>query len=315
MFSIGYRTVKTAIGAALALAIAQWMDLDFYVSAAIITILCISITKKSSLRLSWQRFAACMLGLFLSFSLFELLGYHPLTLGLLLLVFIPLAVRLGLKEGIVTSVVIILHIYTLKTISISIFINEIFLITIGIGIALIMNMYIPSVEGEVKKLQAQIEGNFKIILNEIANYLKNPNSIWDGKEITETVVFLKKAQDLSLKNIENHVLRYEDKYYNYFKMREKQFEIIERILPFVSSLDDTVIQGLKIAEFLESLSEAVARENNTNYFLNKLNEMRREFESMLLPQTRKEFEIRSSLFYVMTELEQYLYIKDSLKHK
>ena len=48
-FSIGYRTLKTAIGAAIAIAVAQFFDLQFYTAAGILTILSVQPTKKKSL--------------------------------------------------------------------------------------------------------------------------------------------------------------------------------------------------------------------------------------------------------------------------
>lgn len=50
MLKIGYRTVKTAIGTASAIALAQWLHLENFASAGIITILCIQVTKKSRCR-------------------------------------------------------------------------------------------------------------------------------------------------------------------------------------------------------------------------------------------------------------------------
>ncbi|MBQ9999250.1 aromatic acid exporter family protein, partial [Bacillus subtilis] len=50
MFKIGYRTIKTALGTALAIYISQLLHLQNYASAGIITILCIQITQKRSLQ-------------------------------------------------------------------------------------------------------------------------------------------------------------------------------------------------------------------------------------------------------------------------
>ncbi|EUJ32989.1 hypothetical protein MFLO_05220 [Listeria floridensis FSL S10-1187] len=44
---IGLRTLKTAFGAALAILIAEWLKLDYAVSAGVITVLSIQNTKKS----------------------------------------------------------------------------------------------------------------------------------------------------------------------------------------------------------------------------------------------------------------------------
>ncbi|MGB6409277.1 MAG: aromatic acid exporter family protein, partial [Planococcus donghaensis] len=60
-FSIGYRTMKTALGVAIAIYLAQLLQLDYYVSAGILTILCIQPTKKKSIRAAFSRFIASLI--------------------------------------------------------------------------------------------------------------------------------------------------------------------------------------------------------------------------------------------------------------
>jgi uncharacterized membrane protein YgaE (UPF0421/DUF939 family) len=95
-------------------------------------------------------------------------------------------------------------------------------------------------------------------------------------------------------------------------MREKQFELLERMLPIVSSLHLQVPQGEQIADFLEHLSDRIHPGNTAYIFLDKLKEMREEIRKTALPQTREEFEIRASLFYLLNEIERYLFIKHNL---
>lgn len=309
MFKIGYRTMKTALGAALAIAIAQGFGLNFYVSAGILTILCIQKTRRQSVRLSGQRFLACIIGMIYGAAIFELIGYNPLALAILLLLFIPTVVFLKSQEGIASSSVIILHLYTLGEVSIPIILNEFAIIIIGIGMALLMNWYMPSVEKDLEKIQKGIEDNYKKIFQQFSTYLRAGDNNWDGKEITETATLLKKGKDVALYNVENHLLRYNDQYYHYFKMREKQFDIIERMMPLISSLDNTVVQGEKIADFLEELSKEVGPRMAAINFLERLYELQDQFKEMELPKDREEFEIRSSLFSFVKEIEQYLVIK------
>ncbi|MFD2704336.1 aromatic acid exporter family protein [Salibacterium lacus] len=312
-WKIGYRTVKTSVGAALSIFIAQLLSLEFYVSAGIITILCISVTKKESMRDSWERFVACLIGIVFAAVLFEGFGYHFVSVAILFLLFIPTAVALGVRRGVVTSAVIILHLYTFENISTSIIVNEMLLIVIGIGIALIMNMYMPSRENDLIWKQVHLEDCFREIWREFAVYLKDGEVSWDGKEIAEAASIIEEAKGMALNNIENHFLRNDDYFYHYFKMREKQFDVIKRILPFISSLDRTVIQGKKMALFLQELSEGVSPGNTAEYFLNQLHALKEEIQEMELPKTREEFEVRSSLFYILNELESYLLVKKRFK--
>ncbi|MFC7370472.1 aromatic acid exporter family protein [Fictibacillus iocasae] len=312
-FKIGYRTLKTALGAAAAIWIAQMLELEFYSSAGILTILCIKITKKRSLISSWERILACLIGIVIASVIFSIIGYHPAALALLFLLFIPVAVSFKAKEGIITSSVIILHLYSVKKLSWDIISNELALIAIGVGTALAANLYMPSMERELKKLQQEIEVKFKLIFHEFYLYLHLDSHDWDGKEITECAALIKKAKSLAFRDVENHFARYENEYYHYFKMREKQFEIIEQMLPIISSIDKSYIQGEKLGLFCESLSEGVHPGNTAVLFLNRLQQMRHEFREMPLPKTREEFETRSKLFFLLNEVEQYLEIKKTFK--
>ena len=312
-FSIGYRTIKTALGTTIAILLAQFLGLDNYVSAGILTILCIKVTKKKSVRASWDRILACLIGIGFSFLFFEGLFYHPVSIGLLLIFFIPTAVMVKAQDGIVSSTVIILHIYSAGQMTIHLILNEIGIIVIGIGVALLMNLYMPSLENRLLAYQQCIEEKFREIMNEIVVYLRTSDNSWEGKELTETAKLIEEAKTLAFRDVENHFLRNENLYYHYFKMREKQFEVIERILQLVASLPVTVIQSKMIANFIEELADYISPGEVPINFLDSLLEMRNTFENMELPKTREEFEVRAALLQLTKELELYLVLKQSFK--
>ena len=137
--------------------VAQLLGLQFFAAAGIITILCIKPTKKQSLKTAGERFLACLIGLVTAGIIFETFGYHPWLLSVVLLVIIPVCVRLKIADGIVSSFVIVLHLYIFKTISVPIVLNELALIAIGVGFALLMNLYMPSLDRELQRYQEQIE--------------------------------------------------------------------------------------------------------------------------------------------------------------
>lgn len=309
MFKIGYRTIKTAIGASIAIFIAQLLQLENFASAGILTILCVQVTKKKSLRSSWDRFLACILAIVFSFIFFETIGYNALSVGVLLLFFIPTLVMLNAKEGIVTSAVVLFHFFSARSITIDLILNELVVISIGIGVALLVNLYMPSVEKELQRYQARIEEKFAVIFQEMIQYLRLQDYSWDGKELTETEELLASAKSLAFRDVENHFLRNENQYYNYFKMREKQFESISRMLPILTIITHSVEQGKMIADFIEEVSDSIHPGNTVVKFLGKLEEMKKEFILMELPETREEFEARAALLVLLKEFEQYLLIK------
>ncbi|MFJ5715625.1 aromatic acid exporter family protein [Neobacillus sp. NPDC093127] len=312
-YRIGYRTIKTAAGTAISILIAQQLGLHNFASAGILTILCIQVTKRRSLRTSWDRFLACVLAMPFSAVFFEGIAYHPLVIGVMLVFFIPTLVMLKAKDGVVTSSVIILHIYMAHNISLANFLNELGVISVGIGVALLINLYMPSIEKILGDYQRKIEENFKIIFYEMVRYLRTGESDWEGKEITESARLLDEAKMLALRDMENHFLREENIYFHYFKMREKQFEIIERVLPIVTSITSKVTQGKMIADFLVELSENIHPGNTAHLYIDKLNGMKKEFEEMELPKTREEFETRAALLQLVNEMNDYLIIKSSFQ--
>ena len=312
-FRIGYRTMKTALGTAIAIILAQYLGLENFTSAGILTILCIKVTKKRSLRASWDRVLACAIAMGLSSFFFEMFGYHPVVIGFMLMVFIPVAVMARAADGIVSSSVIMLHIYSAGQVTFSLLLNELGIVFVGIGVALLMNLYMPSADQQLQKYQIQIEENFKKIFLEIVSFLRNGDSRWDGRELTETAELLEKAKALASQDVENNLMRNENLYYQYFKIREKQFDLIERALPAVTSIPSQVEQGELIADFMEELSEAVKPGNTVLVYLEKLYRMKTEFETMELPKTREEFEARASLLHFVNEMERYLLLKRSFK--
>lgn len=308
-FKIGYRTIKTALGMTISILLAQYLGLHNYASAGILTVLCIKVTKLKSIRASWDRILACIIAIVFSSAFFELIAYHPLVIGFMILFFIPTVVMFKASEGIVSSTVIILHVFMAKEVSLDLIINELGIIFIGIGVALIMNLYIPSLDNKLEDYQRQIERNFKKIFDEIVIYLRTHESNWGGSEITETSKLIDEARQIAFLDIENHFLRNENFHYQYFKMRDKQFEIIERVLPIVTSLSLEVEQAKMIADFIEDLSNHIHPGDTAIIFLDKIAKMRVQFQNQELPVTREEFETRAALLHFVREMEEYLVIK------
>ncbi|MFD1039201.1 aromatic acid exporter family protein [Virgibacillus byunsanensis] len=310
---IGYRTIKTAIGTPIAISIAQLLGLTNFVSAGILTILCIQPSRKRSVLSAWHRFAACIIAIIFSIILFEILGYNPVAIGIMLAIFIPVTVMLKITPGIATSSVIILHIYSARQISTGLLIDEFILIVVGVGTGLLLNLYMPSLDNKLKVKQEKLENNFQAILNEIALYIRDNNEEWDGKEITQTEEILEDATELVSLDRENHLLRNEHPYNDYFSMRSRQFELLKKMLPLVSRLPKTDAISLQIAAFFEKLSDAVHPGNTAIVYLEELELLRTKFDQEELPSTREAFETRANLFRLLHEIEDYLLLKEKFK--
>lgn len=310
---IGYRTLKTAIGTPIAISLAQLAGLSNFVSAGILTILCIQPSRKSSLLSAWQRFIACIKAVVFSCVIFEWIGYHAVSVFILLLLFIPTTVALKATPGIASSSVVMLNLYGSGQVSASLILQQFILIMIGIGTGLVLNLYMPSLDNKLKKKQVQLEHNFSRILFEYSQYIRDENSEWRGEEIAAAEDVLEEAKRLVIRDRDNHLLRNEHTYYNYFKMRERQFELLKKMLPLVTYLPKTDAIAHQIADFFERLAKSVHPGNTAITFLEDLKELRREFHDQDLPDTRESFETRAHLFQLLHEIEEYLIIKNKFK--
>lgn len=315
MKGMGYRTIKTAVGAGLAIWIASLFQLEFATFSAIIVIMCIEKTRKKTFITMKEKFFASLLSLVFGALFFELLGYNPLVFALFILLFIPLLVRIKMQDGFVTSMVVVLHVYTVNQASWAMFLNELAIISIGMGLAFFVNSFMPSFKTDVEKYKKQIESKFQTILYEFSAGLVNHNRTWDGKELMEVERLINQAKSIAVQDVENHLLRKEDKNYYYLEMRENQLELLNHIVKIVAIVSATplyVRQKEMCAQFLEDLSENVHSGDTTERSLEELAQLKSAIREMELPQTREEFEVRANLFYLLYEMENYLNIKRKL---
>ena len=84
---------------------------------------------------------------------------------------------------------------------------------IGFGMGLVVNMYMRDIQYEFDHYRLKIETLYRRIFSEIANYLRNGDTSWDGKELIEARILLNKAKSLAFKDVENHLTRKDNVYY------------------------------------------------------------------------------------------------------
>lgn len=303
---IGFRTIKTAIGVSISVLLAQTLNLQYFSAAGILTLLCIQKSRKKSAQAAISRFFACMSGLLFSSVLFQAIGYHPYTFLVLLLFFIPFCVRFRIHEGIASSSVIVMHVYMHRKLEASFFLNEFLVVVIGLGVALLINWYMPSIDKELNRLKEEVDRLIAAILKQVAVYLKEGSTDWDGKELLQLSNVLQKAKGLALWDAENKPLRKENSYYYYFENKREQYEILERMLPSISRNSPQMEQSRRIGDFVELLSDNLHNRDNAANYREILRGIREYHKLLPLPETRDEFENRANLYALANELERFI---------
>src|SRR5699024_7343081 len=176
-----------------------------------------------------------------------------------------------------TITVITLNIYAFGTVKTGFIYNQLILIVIGIGTGLLVNLYMSSLDKQLKSLQNKVEDNFRIVLREIARYIREEHMDWDGKEITHLEEIFEETEELVERDKENHMLIDDLSFLNYFEMRKGQFNVLQLMLVIVTRLPKKDDVYILISDFFDQLVEVVHPGNTASIYLEKLNEFKKAF--------------------------------------
>ncbi|WP_211747886.1 aromatic acid exporter family protein [Paenibacillus sp. Marseille-Q4541] len=306
---MGFRVIKTAIAALMAVLIADAAELPGPTSAGLLAILGVDVTRKRSLKTISARFFASVVGLLFASVLFAVLGFHYWVLAVYILTAFPAIVRAGFKEGIVTGSVVVFRVFSGGEISMHVVWTQILMLVIGLGSAMVVNMaYMPKPDNKLLNIRHDIDKFFSVIFKEFANTLKDPSYAWGGKEIIEAEKAISSGIAASKMYLENQVIHPNEEWTVYFYMRKTQLDSMQHMMHLISQVYTTMTHAEMVAELFDQLSEDVQTEFYTGRTEKLLRDVEEEFRTMELPTTREEFELRSAIRQLCRELAMYLKI-------
>lgn len=305
---------KIAIGATLAMWLATIIGLEFAPSAGIITLLSIQDTKKDTLQVAKKRVLSFFLMLILATFLFELFDSHIFVFGLFLLIFGILSSKLQLLEGLSISTVLATHLFIQNSITVSFLFNEVLLMVIGISIGILINSKMLDQRIEIRKDMHTIEESMKNIFAIFAHDLTHVDKTCslDSCHITYFTPVKKdveQALQRAEQNIKNNLRSDTSYYFRYLLMRKQQIGILRRMSTRIQQLDEVTKDADLIADFFILLQANFHEYNNVEDLYHVLDEILEAYRQESLPQTRKEFETRATLFSLVQDLQLFLDVK------
>ena len=107
--------------------------------------------------------------------------------------------------------VVVLHVCTVQDASMQMFLNELTIIAIGMGIAFLVNSFMPNYKEHIENYKQEIEGKFRIILFEFAAHLRDTTRNWDGKEVSQAEEIIYRAKSIAIQDVENHLTALQQK--------------------------------------------------------------------------------------------------------
>ncbi|MGX7405628.1 Uncharacterized membrane protein YgaE, UPF0421/DUF939 family [Aerococcus urinaehominis] len=304
------KTCKYALATFLAIYIAQILGLDYAVSAGVIAILSLADTSKGTFIYIGNLVLTMILSLAVASLVFNLFGYHIWTFSLFLALTYPLAVYFKSHKAIAPCAVSVSHLLIEQTTSFDWLMNEFLLLIIGAGIAMVVNLYQPSVSKQMEDIKDQLEVLMQDILYTMAQHLDQGTGVDPIYGIVDLAdVKLRQGIDLSQMEQANQLTQSSLYYAQYFEMRYLQLQILYNMIERLTNLNMKSQQATMLAAFLKQVADELHAENPVLGLQSQLDALVADYRSQDLPKTREEFENRAKLFEVLTDCQKFLKLK------
>lgn len=309
------RTIKTALAALLAIIVAQELSLEYASAAGIIAILNIFETRKATIEGGLKRTLSAVIAIVIGGLAFEKLGYATWVFGLYLLIFVPVSFLLKIELGLGPSSVIVTHLLAFGEINSAIILNEMALVFIGTGFAMLTNFYAPNSQEQLNSLVASIDEDMKAILNMFGKSLvENLDVKLYEDKISVLEKDIKKAIDLAVIENDNMIENSREMLYN-LHLREREMNLLEDMYYDLKTIPPEYSDGKYISDILIKTSENLTEDGDMIKVKKRIDYLKDHFHMMKLPENHEEFAIRSAVFQVFRSLDQFIEISNYINNK
>lgn len=304
------QSLKIALAAFVAIAIAGELKLSNAATAGIITVLSIQNTKRETVRSAARRGAAFGLALFLSGSCFWLMGYTPGAFAVYLFLFALICLSLGWVEALAMDSVLVTHFLMKRSMSPEMILNEGLLLCIGVTMGLLVNLHLHKRGAEFERLAGEVDSQIKGILHRMSLWLPREDKEEYGADCFHRLEeVLEEAKLCAAVNYNNSLLKSDTGELDYIRMREKQSVLLEEIYCNIKRIGYLTEQAKQVAGLLKEIEEGFHKDNTVEELLRKEEALLCAMQEQELPASRAEFEARAILFYILTQIRRLLEIK------
>jgi len=245
------KILKIAFGSALAIILANLFGLEYSTAAGIITLLTIQDTAKETILISFKRLFAFIIATVLSLAIFNLIGYHAISFGLFLLIFVWICYTFQLSDAIAMNAVLTTHYLLAGNITLSLIGNELFLLLIGALIGTVLNLYMPDDEKHIKKTQSVLEEDLRKVLAKMSDYIKKESKAdYNSDCFIALENHIQTGMKYAYANMNNKFSNETRYFMDYMKMRSQQSQVLKDIYEKIISLELVTTQAEEIAIFI-----------------------------------------------------------------
>lgn len=306
-------TIKFTGAASIAIAIATALDLDFEVSAGIVTILTIQPTKKETVRTASGRIAAFVVSLIVAYASFGIFGYTMPAFLVYLLIYIFICQLFNWQNAMTICPVLMSHFLSSGNMTVNTVCNEIIIFVTGVGVGIGANLHLKKDTDYIEQLKAAADNRIREILMRTAENLLTRDKF---RQIDDCFIDLKNhiriAKNVAAENYNNQ-FGTDDVYdIEYIRMRDKQCWILYEMHKSAKNLKTTPFTAQHIADFLALVAQTYHTINTGDAgraLMEKFIQLDNDMKKQPLPTDRKEFEDRAKLYGLLRLIEEFIQIK------
>jgi len=309
--------IKMSVAFIIAYFLASLFSLTYDITAGILAVLSIQLTKKDTVRLAVNRFLSAFIALGLASIFFIIIGYHIYVLLIFVPLFIFVSFILKLSMGIVPSLVLVNHIFQKGEFTLHFLLETMLLLFIATLTAFLINLIYPhKSKSNIQKLTQDMDqmlSDHLLILSFLLKNLEEPSDFLAHYHLLKPKVMnlieQAKLEDKDILFQENR------KDMAYLFMREAQFHTVYRMYDLAITIQTYHPNIDRLSSYIRELSPKIGKFNQAISQKNKLDEMMVSIKTQPLPITRSEFETRAILFQMIQELEVFLSLKSEYHSK
>ncbi len=306
-----HTTIKMTIALVITTLIAQSLNLDYAITAGILAVLFMQLTRKDSYVNAAKRILDGLLAIGLSTVFFLITGYNTATFFYFTIFFIALSFALKISVGIVPSLVLVSHLLIEGSFSWAMILNAVLLIGISASVAMMLNVLYPL--NTYKYLSGYINAIDELLIRDIINLSvaltapdkkqKHLDFHQDNRDNLKKILHKAELADKDIMFDKDH------RHIAYLRMRHAQMNRIDRLFDLYEKLKRHHPHADILSEYVYELSGDIGKPDKATPQLDKLKELREDFRTKPLPETREAFETRAILFQMMFEIESLLHEK------
>lgn len=300
---------KIGIGSALAIWIAEILGLRYATSAGIVTLLTIQNTRRDTFHLAEKRLFSFSVTICIAMLCVNLIPVHFISFGIFMLILVAVSYYLDWNGAISVNAVIGTHIIFMEQgLSKELLLNEAAMVIVGIVIAVLFNMKVPSKEAEllmdIAHIDAYMDENLHSIADHLCNHVKLDK---DRKHLKALHEHIQKAIDKAYANKNNTLKSHSEYYIEYLNFRREQCEILLHVYYIVAHHDFVVEEAGTVAALIREVAGHLHVQKEIEAVMHNLDQTAHEIIEGAMPKTHEEFGSKAVLYQLLYELREFLW--------